>query len=190
MTDPEQRDPIDRMVGAYETMLERVNEAMDVAEHKTVPAVRHALERARETAVELGELTREEAERVAGYLERDVTDAARYLADSGEELRSWLRFDLHLLEERLFDLFARAADQTSLQLHRWAEEARRASVYRTGEVTGPGSLKCTGCGREMHFSRPGHIPPCPACHGAEFKRPIAEVEDFEEGVDDGSADGD
>jgi hypothetical protein len=190
VTEPEDRDPLDRMVEAYETMLERVGDGMDTAAHRTVPALRHALERARETAVELGELTREEAERIAGYLERDVRDAAHYLADTGEELRSWFRFDLRLLEERLADLFAQVADQTSLQLREWAEAARRASVYRTGEVTGQGSLACVGCGHELHFARPGHIPPCPACQGTEFKRPVAEVDDFAEGDDDGGVDGD
>lgn len=190
MTEPQDRDPLDRMVDAYEKMLERVGEGMDAAGQRTVPAVRHALDRARETAVELGELTREEAERIAGYLERDLHDAAEYLAETGEELRTWFRFDLRLLEERLFDLFAQAADQTGLQLREWAEAARRASVYRTGEVTGQGSLACVQCGHEVHFSRPGHIPPCPVCHGTEFKRPVAEVDDFEEGMDDGSVDGD
>lgn len=190
MTEPEDRDPLDRLVEAYETMLERVNDGMDVAAQRTVPALRHALERARETAVELGELTREEAERIAGYLERDVHDAAQYMAETGEELRTWLRFDLRLLEERLFDLFAQVADQTGLQLRQWAEAARDASLYRTGEVTGHGSLACASCGHELHFSRPGHIPPCPSCGGTEFRRPVAEVDDLEEGVDDGSVDGD
>jgi hypothetical protein len=190
VTYPQDRDPIDRMVEAYEKMLERVGEGMDGASQRTVPALRHALERARATAVELGELTREEADRISSYLERDVKDAAEYLAETGDELATWFRFDLQLLEERLFELFARAADQTSLQLREWAEAARRATVYRTGEVTGQGSLACVQCGHELHFSRPGHIPPCPVCHGSEFKRPVAEVDDFEEGVDDGSADGD
>jgi hypothetical protein len=189
VTDPEHRDPIDRMVGAYETMLERVGSAMDAATEKTVPVLRHALERARETAVELGELTREEAERIAGYLERDAHDAARYMADTGEELRTWFRFDLQLLEERLFDLFAKVADQTGLQLRQWAEAARQGARYRTGEVTGHGSLACVACGHELHFARPGHIPPCPNCSGTEFRRPVAEVDDLDEGVDDGSADG-
>jgi len=191
VTDPQDdRDPLDRMVEAYEKMLERVGDGMDVASQRTTPALRNALERARETAVELGEVTREEAERIAGYLERDLKDAAEYLVETGEELRTWFRFDLQLLEERLFDLFARAADQTGLQLREWAEAARQAAVYRTGEVTGQGSLACVRCGHELHFSRPGHIPPCPACHGTEFKRPVPEVDDFEEGVDDGSVDGD
>lgn len=189
MTEPRDRDPLDRLVEAYEKMLERVNDGMDTATHRTAPALRHALERARESAVELGELTREEAERIAGYLERDVRDAAHYLADTGEELRTWFRFDLRLLEERLFDLFAQVADQTSLQLREWAEAARRAAVYRTGEVTGQGSLACVACGHELHFSRPGHIPPCPACQGTEFRRPVAEVDDLAEGDDDGSVDG-
>ena len=76
MSDSEKHDPVDRLVGAYERMLERVNGALKHAEKTTVPTLRHALEQAREKAVELEEITREEAERVADYLERDMHDAA------------------------------------------------------------------------------------------------------------------
>ena len=65
MTDEEKRDPVDRMVAAYESMLERVHEAADTAEKKTVPWLREALANARDKAVELEELTREEADRVS-----------------------------------------------------------------------------------------------------------------------------
>ena len=53
-----QRDPVDRLVDAYEAMLERVHEAADNAEKKTVPWMREALADARDKAVELEELTR------------------------------------------------------------------------------------------------------------------------------------
>ena len=121
--------------------------------------------------MELGELTREEAERVAGYLERDLRDAAGFIAETGQQLRDWLRVDLERMGQGALDLFAQVADQTSLQLRNLAERARRAEVYHTGEVAGPGTLVCVQCGKELHFDRPGRIPPCPRCHGTEFRRP-------------------
>jgi hypothetical protein len=160
---------LDRLVAAYEKMLERVHDRLERAESH-LPTVKQNLDQAREKAVELGELTKEEAEKVASYIERDLHDAAVYISDTGQQLRDWWRFDLKQMELRILDIFASVADQTSLQLREMAEDLRRAELYHTGEVTGPGNLLCTGCGKPMHFKKPGRIPPCTGCRGTEFRR--------------------
>jgi hypothetical protein len=167
---PQSRDLIERLVSAYDTMLGRVNDTLDRVEETGFPALRRSIDHARERAVELGELTREEADRVAAYLERDMKDAAQFLSQTGEELREWFRFDMSLIETKLFEMFANVADRTSLELAELADRARRADLYHTGEVTGLGTLACTGCGKELHYSKPGHIPPCSRCKGTEFRR--------------------
>jgi len=164
----------DRLEAAYEKMLERVHALVGQPGNR-VSALRGDLEQAREKAVELGELTREEAEKVATYLERDLHDAAVFIAETGQELQQWWRFDLQQVEERLLDMFISVADQTSVQLRAMQEELRRAGLYYAGEVTGPGTLVCNDCGRELHFRKPGRITPCSGCHGNEFRRlPIDE----------------
>ena len=170
MSSNDQQDPIDRLAAAYEKMLERVDEAFEKAQETTLPALKENIEHAREKAVELGELTREEAEKIAGYLERDMKDAGEFLAESGEEFRNWMRFDLELIEDRLLEMFVSVADQTRVELSKLAEQARQATTYHTGEITGPGTLVCSGCGKELHFKKTGHIPPCGKCHGTEYKR--------------------
>ena len=170
MTDQKKNDPVDRLVDAYERMLERAHEATGTAEEKTVPWLREAVADAREKAVELEELTREEADKIARYVERDIRDAAEYLADSGQEFRDWLEFDFSLLQDRFLDMFAGMADQTSLALKEIADRARQASIYHTGEITAPGVLECTTCGELLHFEKTGHIPPCAKCQGTEFRR--------------------
>ncbi len=171
-----QRDAVDRMVDAYEAMLARVHEAADTAEKKTVPWLREALSSARDKAVELEELTREEAEKVSSYVERDLHEAASFIADTGQGLRDWLRFDWQLMQSRMLDMFAGMADQTSTALKGFAEQARQASIYRTGEITAPGVLQCTQCGEQLHFEKTGHIPPCPKCKATTFQRHPAEPE--------------
>ncbi len=160
---------MDRLVAAYEKMLERVHDAVEKA-GSHVPAFRQNLDHAREKAVELGELSREEADKVASYIERDMHDAAVFISETGEQIRDWWQFDLKQIEGRVLDMFVNVADQTSVQLREMRENLRRAELYHTGEVTGPGILVCGGCGKEMNFKKPGHIPPCPGCHGTEFKR--------------------
>jgi predicted RNA-binding Zn-ribbon protein involved in translation (DUF1610 family) len=193
MSEPDKKDPVERMVTAYEAMLERMHQLLENTEKKTVPLMREALQEARDRAVELGELTREEAERVSQYLERDMRDAAGFLAETGQEFRDWFRFDWQLVNQRLLDMFAGVADQTSLAFRELAERARQASLYHSEEVTGPGTLVCTQCGEEIHFRHVSRIPPCPNCHGREFSR-AGEVrpldDDLAEGTDQGDIDGD
>jgi rubrerythrin len=174
MTAEAPRDPFGHLAAAYEKMLERVHQALERAGQDTIPSLRRSVEQAREKAVELGELTREEAEKVAGYVERDMRDAATFLSESRQELADWLKFDLHLIESRLLEMFASVADRTRVELSALAEQARQAAFYRTGEVTGPGTLVCRWCGAAMHFHKAGHIPPCPTCHSVEFRRTAAE----------------
>lgn len=161
---------VDRMVEAYERLLKRTHEALESAEKESVPKLREMLDRARDNMVELGELTREEAQKVSEYLRRDLEDAGAYITETGQDLRDWWRFDLELIEQRMLDMFAQAADQTSLGLARWAESARQMTLYQAGEVTGPGTLICDNCGAETHFVKAGRIPPCADCGNLRFKR--------------------
>ncbi|MCB2263341.1 MAG: zinc ribbon-containing protein [Candidatus Thiosymbion ectosymbiont of Robbea hypermnestra] len=170
MAEKEQPAVVDKLADAYERMLERIHDAIEHAEQETIPAFRELLHKTRDNMVELGELTREEAHKVAEYLERDLRDAARYIAETGEDLKSWWRFDLDLMEQRMLDIFSRVADQTGIQLHNLAEQARRANPYRTGEIAGPGTLICNACGAETHLHKTGRIPPCSRCQATDFKR--------------------
>ncbi len=189
MAGPNEKDPVERMVTAYETMLERMHGLLENTEKRTVPLLRETLQEVREKAVALGELTREEAEKVSRYLERDMHDAAGFLADTGQEFRDWFRFDWQLVNQRLLDTFASVADQTSLAFRDLAEQARRASLYHSEEVTGPGTLVCTRCGEAMHFRHVSRIPPCPNCHGREFSRAGAD-RTADADLDEGDVDGD
>jgi len=165
------KDPVDRLVDAYEAMLERVHTSAEGAEKRTLPWLSEALADAKEKAVELGELTREEADKISTYVERDIHEAATFIVDTGKEFREWLRFDVGLIQDRFLDMLAGMADHTSEALKDIADRAREASSYHTGEITAPGMLECVACGEVLHFDKTGHIPPCPKCHATEFKRP-------------------
>jgi len=160
----------EKLVHGYNRMMERVKDALRETEHNTLAALQYNIDLAKEKAVELGELSREEAVRLGNYLRRDLEDAGEYLADSGAELGSWLHFDVELVEDRLWEVFTAAADQTKLAYLNLAQRAQRASEYHTGELTTVGSLRCSACGELLHFHGTGHIPPCPKCHSTRFTR--------------------
>lgn len=159
--------PIDALGAAYERLLERSIEDANTLEKELGPHLRTWIEKARDKTVELGELSLEEAERVSHYLQRDLTDAGRYMARFSDELKGWWGFESSLIESGLMQRFLAAADRTTLELR---ELGDTAGEYHTGEVTGPGTLVCRACGNNIAFHKPGRIPPCPKCHGTRFTR--------------------
>lgn len=160
----------EHLVDAYNRMMERVKGALDLAEHEALPNLQRSIDQAKDRAVDLGEVTLEEAEHIAQWLRRDLDDAGYYLASSGSELRQWLRFDIEMVEQRLLDFFAKAADQSRLEYLDFENRISAESTYSTGEVTSPGTLGCEHCGKVIHFHATGHIPPCPGCHQTRFRR--------------------
>lgn len=168
--DPSSSAPTPAVEG-YKRMLERVKNTLQELETAAGSRLERALDMAKDKALELGELTREEADKVAEYLRRDMEDAANYLAGpSAQEFAAWLRFDVEQIEERILESFLSAADQTKLELMRLEQRSIEPAEYRTGEVTGFGTLVCDECGKSLHFYEPGRIPPCPSCRNTRFSR--------------------
>lgn len=159
-----------KFTAAYDKMMERIEHFFDDAETNAAPTLRQRIELAKLRAIELREMTSEEADKIAYYVERDLHDAADYLETTGKEFSTWFNFDLQLIEARLYEMFASVADKTRLELRQLASQAQIAQQYYTGEITGIGSLVCESCGTEMHFKKTGRIPPCPKCRHTEFRR--------------------
>jgi hypothetical protein len=170
MKDPLRHDPLDALGEAYEKMFERAVENFHKAEEKSGALFHKMIDEAKEKAVELEEVSREDAEKLSAYIKRDLSDAADHLSETGRELKDWLGFETTLLESSIFDLLLKAADKTTLELLKMKEDAQQASIYHTGEITGPGTLACDQCGEKLHFRKAGKIPPCPKCHATTFHR--------------------
>lgn len=160
-----------KFIQGYNNMLARVRDIYDEAERHALPALQHTIETAIDYTIQLGELTRAEAELIGNYLKRDLQDAAAYLAGSGTtEFSDWLKIDATLIENELLDLFSSVADKTKIGLTQWALQAAAADIYGTGEITSIGTLQCQSCGELLHFSATAHIPNCPHCGEKTFHR--------------------
>ncbi len=162
-------DSKDNLVPAYHKMMTRVEETQKSSTTKTL---QQHIEAAKEKAVVLEELTREEAEHIGEYLRRDLQDAAEFIVSTEQALADWIRFDLELIEDRLLSMFSLMVDQTRLELENIAERARQATEWNSGEITGLGTLKCENCGHVLRFHQPDYIPTCPNCAGTLFKRDV------------------
>ena len=160
----------EKWLHAYDNMMARVKTAFEEAEESTLPALRKFIQKARDTTVELEELTKDEAEKVSMYLQRDIEDAGKHLAETGHELGDWLRFDIDRVEDRLLEIFSRVADQTRIEWIELQQELRKDPPFHSGEVTGPGTLYCASCNEALHFHHTARIPPCPTCRNGTFLR--------------------
>ena len=163
-------DPLDILGVAYETMLERSATEFRKLEKKTGPALHSLIDKAKAKAVELGELTEDEAAHLAEYLKRDLSDASFYISEHGRELKDWLGFEDSLIAAELLDVFLQAANPSTVDMNELKLELAAQSIYKTGEITGPGALVCDECDEVLHFHKAGRIPPCPKCHKSSFHR--------------------
>lgn len=164
----------DKFLKTYHAMLDNVKELWQHAEEKAIPTLSENIEHAAEKASELGELTKEEAVKIGGYIQKDLEAAGEYLSDyiavNGPQLENWIKDELEFAESQFSDVFATLADKTRLELDELAERARQVGIWHTGEITNVGVLYCQSCDEVLHFKKPGHIPPCPKCRGTNFKK--------------------
>ena len=156
---------IEALVGAYEPLLEK---ALQKA-HQGGAAFNHMIDELRSDIVALYNLSADEVVLLEQYVKRDLSDAASHLDKTGKELKDWLGFDLELIERGFWEKFSSATDKTTAELLQIKQQAENAE-YHTGEIIGLGTLACSKCGQKMQFYKPGHIPPCPKCHGTHFHR--------------------
>jgi len=162
----------DRLAQGYERLMQRVRELLRGTEASALPSLDELMHKAADAMVEVGDLTRIEAQRLATWLGDDLRDAAQHLRKDGAELRDWLRFDVGLLETQLAERLSVLADHTREELERLDTEAHAAREARTGEVVGPGTLFCQECGQSATLKSSGRVPPCAKCHGTLFARAV------------------
>jgi hypothetical protein len=172
MTDqPSANDHKNALGKTYELLLAKAIEEIRQAEDKSGPALHHLIDKISAELNGVEFLTDEQLRQLTSGLKRDLVDAADHISGQGKDFKSWLSFDMELIEDTLLGLFMDAADRTTVELAELKAEAMVAG-YQTGEVIGFGTLVCDSCGETLHFHKPGHIPPCPKCKATHFHRTL------------------
>ena len=163
----------DKLVAAFDHMVENVSEAIHEAEEALAPTIDEMVHNAQLLARELYSLSQEEAESLGDTLKRDLHKADKALNRQRKELKDWLSFDLALVEDKFIELVAQAADKAWLDFHEFEYEDHQASLYRSGEVCSAGTFNCTHCDNSISLSSTGQIPRCPTCDHSEFYRVVS-----------------
>jgi len=91
-------EPTKNMISAYEKLLKFTMDEVKLLEEKTGPALHKLIDISSKKIHELGEVTEEEAEKVSLYLKRDLTEAANFMNETGDDLKEWLALDTEILE--------------------------------------------------------------------------------------------
>ncbi len=170
MKNPIHNDPLDALGRIYENMYEHVVDNLHTAEDKTEHLAHKLIDEAKEKTIKIEKQSQKEAEMLAHYLKRDLSDTAHYLSNTGHELKNWLGFETALLESEFLDLLLKVADKTTVKLLQMKEESNSSTSFHTGEVTGPGTLVCDECGEKLYFYKAGKIPACSKCNAETFHR--------------------
>lgn len=158
-----------RLVNAYNQMMSTIRETFDNTDTSDT-TLQKALNEAKEQAVHLGEITLDEAHEISEFIKRDINDAAEYMMETSAEFSDWLMLDIEVLERKVVDMFLSVADRTRIELEQFKDRNRELSVYYAGEITGPGTLVCSKCGRQVQFPTTAQIEPCPKCDNNTFRR--------------------
>ncbi|HKI99330.1 MAG TPA: hypothetical protein VKB51_12730 [bacterium] len=151
-------DLYEKMSGIFRDSLERAGTFSE-------EAFERALRESREWASKFRENYAEDISRVAEFIRRDWHAAIRF---TQEQYRR--NFDLDRLQAGAMGVLSRLAQSAGAQLETFAGKINDRLTYKTGEIAGAGSLQCTKCEQVLSFDKATRIPPCPKCHGTQFRR--------------------
>ena len=165
-------DPKDRLLKAYNHMVDELHAAVEKAEETLSPTIDEMLKNAEKLSKKAYALTQDEAKSITEHLKRDIAHAREYMQTDGKEFKQWLNFDIQQVEDRFVDFLSKAADKTWIDFKALELLSMKNSIYKTGEICSAGTLRCMDCSQEMKFTKNSHIPPCPKCHHTRFERMV------------------
>lgn len=151
-------------VGLYQKLAERTAEILEEGRK----SMDDALKKASAEISAGGDYTREKAEQVGAYLRRDLADFGKRAQQASDTVVNAV--EPHRVVYGMQSGLAKLFKSTAEVLTEWAEKSEHSLMFKTGEITSPGTLTCKDCGKEMHFKSTVRIPPCPQCHKTLFRK--------------------
>ncbi len=166
-------DPKDKLLKAYNRMVDELHAAVEKAEETLSPTIDEMLKNAENLTKKAYALTQDEIKGISEHLKRDIASAREHMQTDGKEFKQWLNFDIQQVEDQFVDFISKAADKTWIDFKALEILSKKNSVYKTGEICSAGTLRCLDCSQEMKFTKSSRIPPCPKCHHTNFERVVS-----------------
>lgn len=157
-----------RAEALYDRFTERVRELVDASQEKGKEAMEKAMETARQQIAAAGEFSAEQGEQFKQYMRRDLTQTELHMQSLGKEAKE--RLHPSRLGAGALSSISRLLDATGSALQSLSRHTQDALTFHTGDITRAGTLSCTKCGQKVQLKHTTRIPPCPGCHGTEFRK--------------------
>ena len=160
---------------SYDRLLQRIQQSLEQVEQKTSDAIQHEIEQAIELEEAAEEMTREELDLLGAYLKRDIDSLTHFVSRTGKGVADWLKFDLHLLEDKLASQLLSVADKTTLE-HLALQNAKKQvdeEIYVAGETVVAGTFSCLNCGDIYVITQSKMLENCLECGGDTYRRKSA-----------------
>ncbi len=172
MTEPERRHLSGKALEVYDRMLERVQARLKLAQETSLKTLEEEINNAIQFEYELEEMTREEADLLGAYLQRDLAHLMHFVDETGEGLTEWLQLDISLLEHQLADRLLSVADRTRVDTLELNQKLENDDVghYISGEVATAGMFRCLNCSHMRCLTATSHLEPCDACGSHYYER--------------------
>ena len=164
MSDEKQNPEEHEDVHLYQKIADRAAELMKEG-RKTID---EALKKASDEIAAGGEFTREQADKIGGFLRRDLEAVGRKLKQARDAVIA--AAEPHRMAAGVQSGLAKLLSTAADLLGEAADRSEKVLEFHTGEVTSPGTLTCKECGKEMSLKSTVRIPPCPACHKTVFRK--------------------
>ncbi len=172
MTEPERSHLSGKALEVYDRMLERVQGRLKLAQETSLKTLEEEINNAIQFEYELEEMTREEADLLGAYLQRDLAHLMHFVDETGEGLTEWLQLDISLLEHQLADRLLSVADRTRVDTLELNQKLENDDVghYISGEVATAGMFRCLNCSHMRCLTATSHLEPCDACGSHYYER--------------------
>jgi len=167
-----QKKSANHLISAYNQIMKEMRTAFEQSDANDM-SLQKSLNLAKHQVVHLGEVTAEEAHEIGEYIKRDINDAAEFMMESSAEFYDWLLLDIEIIERKVVDLFLSVADHTRIELEQFKNNnlpSEQVSLYKSGGVTGHGTLLCESCGELKPFVGIVEITDCGKCGHNRFIR--------------------
>ncbi len=139
----------------YEKLAHKTAELLDSIKEKTPETIEKIIETAKKELVSAGEISSKKAE-------EDFHKLGEVIKDKSHPSR---------LSAGVLNIFHDIAKSVGTKLTVLADKTEEKLTFKTGGMTGPSTLTCTKCGKEIHLVKTARIPPCSGCKTAStFKK--------------------
>ncbi len=164
MSEKNQQPEENEDVSLYDKLSSRTEEIL--ADSKK--SLDEALKKASDELAAGGQFSRDQAEKIGGYLRRDMETIGKQFSKARETVHN--AAEPHRVMAGLQSGMAKLLHNAAALLTDLAEASEQNIEFKTGEVTSPGTLTCKDCGKELHLKSTARIPPCPSCHKTLFRK--------------------